>query len=297
MADVRAVQKSVNQTFRDHFGATPLTCRLEDIDRECRELLRYTDLANLKEETGDLLASVLQLCNEAGWDAQELLYGTLNKIEKRSLQYKTLGRKTRVVILGGAFNPIHLGHIKLAQLVLKVTRQDEAWLAPCFKHMAGKDMAPAGHRLEMVRLACQEDMRLKPFDYEIRHELQGETYHFVNRLKKDQDYDNYQFSFVISQDNADQFHGWYRSEELERLIPFIVSPRQGYNKNPKVDWYLKPPHAYIVGEEPLPNVSSSEIRRLLGLTPWATPDVQSALNPLVLNYIVEHGLYGVKGRK
>jgi NTP pyrophosphatase (non-canonical NTP hydrolase) len=50
------LQKKVDNTFREHFGYTPQTERLNDIQGEMNELMRYQDVKNLKEETGDLLA-------------------------------------------------------------------------------------------------------------------------------------------------------------------------------------------------------------------------------------------------
>lgn len=54
----KKIQEKVNNLFTEAFVHTPLTKRLEDIFGECRELCNYTDLKNLKEETGDLLASL-----------------------------------------------------------------------------------------------------------------------------------------------------------------------------------------------------------------------------------------------
>lgn len=104
--EIKEIQKQVDNKFREHFGYTPLKERLKDIQNEFFELMKWQDVKNLKEETGDLLASLIQLCSESGWDSEELIQNTLTKIDGRAEQYKTLGRKTKVAILGGAFNPI-----------------------------------------------------------------------------------------------------------------------------------------------------------------------------------------------
>ncbi len=79
-------QKKVGEVFKEAFGRTPLKQRLDDIFNEALELLRFVDLQNLKEETGDCLASLLQLCNENEWDFEELVQNTLEKIQKRTHQ-------------------------------------------------------------------------------------------------------------------------------------------------------------------------------------------------------------------
>ena len=76
------IQKKIKDKF-NCFGRTSLSDRLEDIEKECQELMRYTDVRNLKEETGDLLCSVIQLCTECGWQFENLVRETLEKIHRR----------------------------------------------------------------------------------------------------------------------------------------------------------------------------------------------------------------------
>lgn len=114
------LQKKIEKKFKEHFSYTPLNERLKDIQNEFFELMKWQDVKNLKEETGDLLSSLIMLCAENEWNYEELILNTLSKIDKRADQYKTLGRKTRVAILGLAANPPHKGHIQLAQFVLNL---------------------------------------------------------------------------------------------------------------------------------------------------------------------------------
>ncbi|TXT53306.1 MAG: putative nicotinate-nucleotide adenylyltransferase [Promethearchaeota archaeon] len=262
---MRDYQQRTDEVFRKHFGRTPLKMRLEDILGEAIELSRSTDLANLKEEAGDVLCSVLQLCTECSWDAQDLVQATLNKIEGRESQYQTLGRKKRVAILGGAFNPITKGHIQICQLVLNVARKfDEAWLMPCYAHMHGKEMVSAQHRLAMCELAAKVDGRIRVSSYEIDNKLSGETYHCMQKLmNEDFAKDEYEFSLIIGMDNANKFDKWVNYEHLEKLMPFVVVPRGGIERDESVDWYLKPPHVYIASEGDIINCSSSQVRTFL----------------------------------
>ena len=90
-------------------------------------------------------------------------------------QYKTLGRKTDVLLLGGAFNPIHNDHIQMIQFALDASREfDEAWLIPCCQYMFSKELASFEDRVEMCRLAAEVDARIKVCTYEcnnIQHML------------------------------------------------------------------------------------------------------------------------------
>jgi nicotinate-nucleotide adenylyltransferase len=284
------IQKQIDQSFRKHFGRTPLAIRLDDIIGEALELHRAIDLTNMKEEIGDLLSSVLQLCNENEWDAEALIQATLNKIERRAAQYHSLGRKTKVAILGGAFDPITKGHIAVAKYVLDASRSfDEIWLMPCFHHMLNKNMATPEHRLDMCELACQVDGRIKTSNYEILHRLKGETYHLAHKLF-DEPFakDEFDFSFIIGMDNANTFDKWFNYENLEKLVRFVVVPRAGVVRNEQVNWYLHSPHIYLgVPDKPWTEVSSTLVREKL----LQHEAVSEYLDPKVIEYIERNHLY------
>jgi nicotinate-nucleotide adenylyltransferase len=301
----KQLQAEVNKIFLNAFSRTPLRQRIQDIHNEVTELLRYVDLQNLREETGDLLASTLQLCNESGWDASELVQETLTKITGRTMQYRCLGRKKVCGIIGGAFNPISVGHIKLAQFVLNTSKTfDEIFIVPCYSHLYGKQLVDAQHRLEMCQIAAQNDGRIKVFDYEIKNKLSGETYHFIKRLlEEDFAKNEYDFSCIIGQDNANTFDKWVNYQDLERMIRFVVVSRKGIEPNNKSDWYLKYPHMYFVAENnEIPETSSTEIRNLMRAiyaSGWTKEKMIKSYGELeaklidknVFKYIIEHDLY------
>ncbi|MEI6234298.1 MAG: nicotinate-nicotinamide nucleotide adenylyltransferase [Planctomycetota bacterium] len=291
---IRALQAEVNATFSAAFGRTPLKERLDDVLRMAIRTSRFSDLENLKEDTGDLLNSVLQLCNECGWNANELSARNQAKIERRMAQYQSLGRKLKVAIFGGAFDPITMGHIKNAQLVLNCSKEfDEVWIMPCYQHLNGKNMMSPEARYEMCRLAAQTDGRLKVSPYEIDKKFAGETYHLVKMLLSDSTLmDRCDFSIIIGLDNAKTFDKWINYEFLERQIRFITVARPGVDEDPKVSWYRKPPHIYLQPEadEDLIKISSTEVRKMLKSNDLS---VSKYLSPGVLAYIREHRLYGI----
>lgn len=110
---MKEIQKKVSTVYDEVFGYTPQTERLEDIQKQFFKLMRNTGVKDLKESTGDLLASLVQLANESDWNVEELIELNLDKVESRSLQYKSLGRKKRVAIYGGAFNYKGIKHFRL----------------------------------------------------------------------------------------------------------------------------------------------------------------------------------------
>jgi nicotinate-nucleotide adenylyltransferase len=288
---MKDVSNKINEVFLNAFGRTPLKQRLDDVLGEALELARYTDIKNMKEEVGDLLCSAIQLCNENDWTPEECINATLLKIKNREKQYKSLGRKIKVAILGGAFDPVTNGHIQVAQFVLNTSKIfDEVWLLPCYSHMYGKKMISSDDRLNMCKLAVECDKRIKVCDYEIKNKFAGQTYHFVKQLlEEDFAKNQYDFSLIIGLDNANTFEKWVEYELLEKMIRFVVVPRKGISFDPKISWYLKSPHIYLCEESPIMEISSSEVRK--ALIEDDNTLLQNALDIKVLEYIRNNRFY------
>jgi nicotinate-nucleotide adenylyltransferase len=291
------LQKTIDEVFSNMFGRTSLRERKNDILGEAIELTRATDIRNLKEETGDLLCSTIQSCTENGWTIEEVIQATLDKIEKRKLQYQTLGRKIKVALYGGAFNMIHKGHIDVAKIVLNHSSDfDEVWLVPCYEHLYGKKLASAEHRIEMCKIAARADARIKVCDYEIRNRFKGETYHFMKRIMNDPEYkDKYSFSLVIGLDNANTIGSWSNCADLLDMVPFITINRAKHKFEAK--WCLRQPHRYIDPDVPPLDISSSILRNRF-LEYYADKYDNIVLNSLktylendIIEYILENNLY------
>jgi nicotinate-nucleotide adenylyltransferase len=152
----------------------------------------------------------------------------------------------------------------------------------------------------MCRLATAHDRRIKVFDYEIKHKLGGETYNLVKKLmSEDFAKDQYDFSTVIGMDNANSFDKWVNYKDLEKMMRFVVVPRTGIKIEHKSNWYLKPPHMFLVPEKQLPEISSTNIRDNFEIM-WREGHVSSGmayqfikkhLNGDVFDYIRENKLY------
>jgi len=295
------IQQEIAECFKEMFGRTSLSARQKDILNEAIEVSRFTDIKNLRSEMGQLLCSVLTGINECGWNAEELINETLQLIKNRERQYKSLARKKKIAILGGAFNPITNGHIEVAQFVLNTSGEfDEIFLMPCFQHMYNKEMESPEHRLEMCKLASAIDGRIKVFSYEIDNKLSGETFNLINRLMNSEYANTHNFSMIIGQDNANTFDKWYNYKELEKLIRFVVVPRTGVPAEPKSRWYFNHPHIYLNPEKPIIEISSTDVRNYISWSKFHplvseqyTELLRNSINPAVHNYIVEHKLYGV----
>ena len=287
------IQKKVHEVFVENFGKTPLQQRIQDIVRETTELSRFTDIQNLKEETGDSLASLLALCAESGWNFEELIEETLVKINRRKDQYKKLGRKTSVAVYGGSFDPIHDGHIETCLGILNQSSLfDEIWLMPCYKSLYGKNLSDDVHRLEMCGLAAQVDKRIKVCDWEIKNKIGGESYKIINMLQNEHK-DTHDFSFVIGMDNANKAPTWSNWEHLERSVRFVIVARPGYDIKPENIWYLNPPHIFLQNVK-TPDVSSTQIKKCLNIEAFRGDSLPLQICDKVYNYIINNELYKQK---
>lgn len=195
-------------------------------------------------------------------------------------------------VLGGAFNPLHEGHLQLAEFSTQYF--DEVWLMPAYSHTHGKQMLGAQHRFIMCNLALRKrrsylDHKIIVSDFELKNKVTDGTFQSMWELITQ--YSNWKFSFIIGQDNADTLDTWIQAEQLKMLVPFLVIPRQGYARNHDPDvWYSNGHHRYIsqiAERDAIMQISSTEIREQL--KQGKKPD---AISDQVFNYIRKHRLYG-----
>lgn len=295
------LQSVVEKMFVGTFGSTPLNQRLEDIFKQATKLSRSSNLSSIEENLGHLLSSTFQLANESQSNVEDLIYKSLSVINRRSQQYKTLGRKKEIALLGGAFDPITKGHEEIANFVLNSSGIfDEVWFMPCGDtHIYGKKMASTENRLAMCSLVCFQNRRTKVSSWEIDRDFGGETYSSIKALLDSELAETYNFSLIIGMDNANTFDKWVNYWHLERLIRFVVVPRKGVKTDNSVDWYLKHPHVFLQPDNDIRKISSSEMRDALRLM-WRRGHkdgsslhqiIEDNLDPEVINFIKRKNLY------
>jgi nicotinate (nicotinamide) nucleotide adenylyltransferase len=188
-----------------------------------------------------------------------------------------------VAILGSACDPPTLAHLDILNAALTVC--DQAWIMPCHTHRYGKQMAKPYDRYEMCwRLGG--DSRIKPWDYEIKNKLSGETYSFVRRLKAESFAKDYDFYYILGMDNANTFFNWVNYSELLQAIPFIVVAR--HNHQQKSNWFMDPPHRFLKADTR--DTSSTAVRQMIR-EGQPKGKVCNHIPSAIYDYIAEKGLY------
>jgi nicotinate-nucleotide adenylyltransferase len=118
----------------------------------------------------------------------------------------------------------------------------------------------------------------------------------MKKLQNDEEYENYNFSFIIGLDNANSFEKWVNYDDLERLVRFVIVPRKGYDIVPN-SWYFNNPHIFLTEEtDSISLISSTEIRNnLKDYSENKSKDsiyfLEEYLNKDVLEYILEKNFY------
>ena len=162
----------------------------------------------------------------------------------------------RVGIFGGSFNPIHCGHLALAERLLDVARLDELWLmvSPQNPLKRRADLLADDVRLRLARAAVSGVSGVSVSDYEMGLPKPSYTWNTLQRLRAD--YPQIQPVLVIGADNWLLFPQWYRADDIVRSTEIVVYPRRGCD----VDVQSLPSGVRLVAT-PLYDVSSTEVRR------------------------------------
>ena len=188
----------------------------------------------------------------------------------------------KIGILGGTFNPVHRGHIRLAKDACLRFDLDRVLFIPCARppHKRPDGLAPAKHRLAMLKAVIGGESRFAVSDIEIRRGGPSYSIDTLTRLKRDDP--DARFFFIIGGDSVSELKSWRRIGELQALCTFVAAVRPGYRVrgSGRVKMFQGRPV----------DVSSSDIRRRIG----EGKSIRRLVPAAVERYIVQHGLYQAK---
>lgn len=183
----------------------------------------------------------------------------------------------KIGLFGGMFDPVHLGHLHLAERVADALSLDRVIFIPANvpPHKKNGCYVTGDHRLAMLELATKQDVRFTVSDYEMTQEGTSYSYitaeHFAEVFPKDK------LFFLIGDEAYNLLHTWKMPERIRAVADFVVVTREG-TPPPKDALYVKIPQVQI---------SSTEVRDAIqsGTFP------EGLMPSEVSEYIRKNGLY------
>lgn len=184
-------------------------------------------------------------------------------------------KKKRIALLGGSFDPVHRGHVALANAALKQLQVDEVWFIPsAVSPLKERVLTSAGHRLRMLRQVCRKNPKFKICDVDLKRS--GPSYSVDTLEILHELYPDNEWVWVLGADQAAQFDRWKNPKRLLELARFAVADRDENLKKTGV-----PAGFLAVRMDPV-DLSSTDLRRGSKL---------NELDPGVLQYILDNELY------
>jgi len=193
-----------------------------------------------------------------------------------------MNKKKKIGLFFGSFNPVHVGHMIIANFFVENTGLDEVWFV-ISPHNPLKNKATLlddRKRYYMVQLAVEDNSYLKASNVEFHMEKPSYTIYTLAVLTEK--YPDFDFVLLMGSDNLESFHRWKNHEEIIANYAIYVYNRPEKNQtkfdnHPKIKFF----------EAPLMQISSSYIRNQIK----AGKSVEYILTPKVFNYLMEIHAY------
>ncbi len=201
------------------------------------------------------------------------------------------GAEKRVAVLGGTFNPIHIGHLIMAESAYDLYHLDRVLILPSgISYMKNiGEIEDSKKRKQMVSLAIQDNKHLELCSIEI--DRGGNTYTYETMEYLAERYPNTEFFFIIGADNLFTIESWNCVERLFQCCTILVAGRNKYSEaevNIQLEYYRIKYKAKIESmDTPFVNISSSSIREYL----QNNRSVKYMVPKDVEDYILRNALY------
>ncbi|GAB4177498.1 MAG: nicotinate-nucleotide adenylyltransferase [Calditrichia bacterium] len=190
----------------------------------------------------------------------------------------------RIGIYGGTFDPVHLGHLIVANIVREELRLDQIWFIPAYYHIL-KDLesiSPSYHRLNMLKLAVQDNPDFEVMDTELKKETITRTIDTITELKEENP--GTEFYFLLGADALNSFDRWYQYSKILEKVKLVTFGRPPFELNDVGKRFIS--YTDVV-HTPMLEISSTEIRTRVK----EGKSIKYFVTPSVEEYIYKHHLY------
>ena len=138
-------------------------------------------------------------------------------------------KKRKIGILGGTFDPVHLGHLVLAEQVMEKLKLDRVIFIPSASppHKTERKLSSAHDRFRMTKLALEGNPKFSISDMELKREGLSYTVDTLKTLKKA--YRNSEIYFLTGSDMLDEIRTWRDPEQIYKLAKMVIAIRPGFD--------------------------------------------------------------------
>lgn len=188
-----------------------------------------------------------------------------------------------VGVFSGSFNPVHIGHLILANYVVEFTNIDEVWflVSPQNPFKEEHDLLDESVRYEMVKLALQDFSRFRASDFELSLPKPSYTINTLDALKVA--YPDDDFTLIIGSDNWFDFEKWKKYDKILENYTLKIYPRLDY----RISIPLRLKNRVEALDAPVIEISSTFIRESIA----DGKNMRAFIPESVYKYIIEKGLY------
>lgn len=187
----------------------------------------------------------------------------------------------KVGLFFGSFNPIHIGHMAIANYMVENTDMDQVWfvISPHNPFKERKTLLEDHHRLELVERAIGDDERFRATDIEFRMPVPSYTIDTLARLSEK--HPGNEFVIIMGSDGLPTFSKWKNASQIRRYCKRYVYPRPGFPVDVSDEVNLE------VVDAPHIEISSSFIRKAIG----EGMDIRHFMPPKAWEYLDRMNFY------
>jgi len=190
----------------------------------------------------------------------------------------------KICLFGGTFDPPHIGHLLIAQTIFEAEKFDKILFIPAFKPPHKQNVTVYKHRIEMIKIAINDNPHFEYSDVDIKRGGISYTIDTIKDIKKVFNLNKNEVFYLIGSDSLNDFKNWRSPKEIINECKVIVAIRPGFRPSDIPHWVLKNVHFANI---PRFELSSTKIRSRWndGLT------IRYMVTQPIWEYINDNNLY------